>query len=138
MQSVTQILREGFECQNGSLRPLMLLAGLSLSQTLDLLQISKVTFYRWERIQQPDPVASKLLSIYAGYLPWPAWRGWEMHRNRLFRPGQERHGLSTSEIENLVLAYQYRDLLIEENQKLQDQLDEYRSRERAPVFHLVK
>ena len=138
MDSVSQILRQGFKSENVTLKQLMLLAKMDRQQTVDFLQISLPTFHRWERSGHPDPTASKLMAIMAGYLPWANWSGWEIHGVHLFAPGQSSSGVTSPQIENMAIMFQHRDSLQEENQKLQEQLDQYRQKEKAPVLTLVR
>ena len=138
MRSISQILADGYDTTNTSLKPLMMLAKMDIHQTAEFLHVSKKTLYRWEQTGRPDPTASKLMAIRAGFVPWENWRGWEMHAGRLFAPGQLRHGLTASMIEGMVIVRQYKDTLEAENKKLRAEIDEIRGRQKAPVLRLVK
>lgn len=138
MDSVTMMLREGFEGRNQSLAPLMLLAGLNQLATAEFLQVNVRTLHRWETTGRPDPTASKLLAVMAGFLPWPDWVGWEMHTGCLFAPGQHRRGMDASRIENMIIINELNDTLKRDNERLQAELDQARQRPKAAVLQLVK
>lgn len=57
-------------------------AGFSLPHTLELLNISPSTWYRWQ--QQAPPWAFRLLECYAGHLDHLGWHGWQIQNGRLF------------------------------------------------------
>lgn len=138
MQSITHILTEAYETQNVSMRSLMLLSGMNLEQTSKALHVSIESLRRWERSGKPNPTASKLLAILAGYIPWANWRGWEMHGSTLFAPGQRRNGMTSAMIENMIIQIQLKELYEEENQQLRSELEKYRHSQKAPVLQLVK
>lgn len=145
MNSISQILRDAYRGQNVSLHQVLLIAGLSLSDTLSLLGVSKRTFNRWEASGSPDPLASRLLAILAGYVPWDGWQGWEVHGDCLFAPGQSRRGISPSALENLSILLQHRESLIQQNDALQEEihqlrteLDQVAGKPKAQVLQLVK
>lgn len=118
MRSVTELLRDGFAGDLTSLGYLQVLARLSNDQAADLLMVSPETYRRWRSDRQPNPTAVRLLSILAGYVPWPAWFGWEMHNGLLFPPGYERHGIAPGDFyaypywKQLVTEYQRRELQV--------------------------
>ncbi len=140
MQAISEILRQGFETQNVStLKPLMQLARLDYAETADLLQVSIETLRRWERTGRPNPTATRLLAILAGYVPWKGWRGWEVHQSALFAPGQTRRGMTPSIIESMTFQIQLREILEIKNRELKAELDALkRHKPRAPVLRLVK
>ena len=60
--------------------------------------VSAETFRRWRCDRTPNRTALRLLAIRAGYLPWPEWRGWELHGGCLFPPGISRGGFSPGDL----------------------------------------
>lgn len=49
------------------------------------------------RTGRADPAAARLLAIFAGYVPWAGWDGWEVHRCVLFPPGCSRGGIASGD-----------------------------------------
>lgn len=105
-RAVTDTLRDGFAGNLTTLAALQGLAGLTHEQAARFLFVSPETYRRWRTDRQPNPTAVRLLAIRAGYLPWPQWSDWEMHRGFLFPPGLSRHGLGPQHIHLLPLLQQ--------------------------------
>jgi hypothetical protein len=93
-----EILREGFMGNVTTLRNLQLMCGYSNTQAAEVCCVSVETYRRWRRDRTPNRAAVRLLAIFAGYLPWDGWRGWEMQGGYLFPPGFERHGIAPGEV----------------------------------------
>ncbi len=80
-----------------TVRELQALAGYSDTDAARALGVSPHTFRRWRRDRPPKPTAVRLLAIHAGYVPWPGWRGWEVHDGLLFPP-DESYGLGPEQV----------------------------------------
>lgn len=65
-------------------------AGFSLAQTLELLEISSSTWYRWCNASAPG-WSLRLLECYAGHLDHLGWRGWQIQRGKLFTYDLSHH-----------------------------------------------
>lgn len=137
MDTVSYILRNAYYSQNETLTDVMKLARMSLPETLEFLQISKATFYRWERLGKPDSSASRLLAVLAGYVPWDGWKGWEAHNGCIFPPNQKNRGISPHMLEQSVFYAQYLDTLEMENKELKEELAKLKTRSKAPVLRIV-
>ncbi len=81
-----------------TLNDLQQLCGFSLHEAADACLVSPETFRRWRSDREPNPTAVRLLAILAGYVPWPGWQGWEVHRGLLFPPGYRRGGIGPGDI----------------------------------------
>jgi len=103
--ATTELLRSAYLVNltnpSGTLRSLQLLAGYSDRDAARVLCVSPHTYRRWRRDRSPNPTAVRLLAIHAGYVPWPNWRGWEIHSGLLFPPGFVRGGLTPGQVEGL-------------------------------------
>lgn len=82
-------------------RALQFAAGLSDPVAAGLCGVSDRSWRRWRSQGCPEVAAVRLLAVMAGYIPWPGWAGWEMHRGCLFPPGLTRHGLYPGDIVHL-------------------------------------
>ena len=138
MYSLSQMLIQAYDTQNVSIRSLMLLARMDLDQAAEALHVSPESIRRWERTGRPNPTASKLMAIYAGYVPWKKWKGWEVHNGLLFAPGQNRYGLTGNMIQNMIILREYNDTLESENHRLLAELENLQTRQRAPILRLVR
>ncbi len=80
---------------------LALSAGLSRPDAAALIGRSPHTFTRYCRTGTAPVECLRLLSVAAGWLPWPGWRGWWIGNDgRLYSPALE-DGISPGEIEGL-------------------------------------
>lgn len=61
-----------------------LLAGLSISETRKILDISERTLFRWRESGRVPAAAGTLIEILAGDLEIYGWRGWKIERGRLY------------------------------------------------------
>lgn len=66
----------------------------------------------------PNPAAVRLLSIFAGYLPWPEWYGWEIHKQHLFPPGIARRGFLPNDLHLIHLQRRHVEALTAEREHL--------------------
>ncbi len=92
MSLSSALLADGFAGDLPTLRLLQVAAGLDDAQAAAFCLVSPETYRRWRTDRPPNRTAIRLLAIRAGYLPWPTWRGWEVHGDRLFPPGMDRDG----------------------------------------------
>ena len=106
MRDVSATLRSGYLGNLSILPSIQLLAGLSTPEAAALCFVSPHTYRRWLRDRQPNPMAVRLLSIVAGYMPWQGWESWEVHGGRMFPPGYTRHGIAPADIYNLPFTHQ--------------------------------
>ena len=118
MSDISSLLRDAFEGDLTSLRMIQLACGFDLEQAARFCCVSPQTFRRWRSDRVPNRTALRLLSIRAGYLPWPEWRGWEMHDGLLFPPGQSRAGISPG----LMLSTPILHQLVTEQRRVIEQL----------------
>jgi transcriptional regulator with XRE-family HTH domain len=99
--STTHLLRAPFLTEpvnpRRTLRELQALTGWDDRTTAKRLGVPYHTYRRWRTGRRPNPAALRLLAVYAGYVPWPGWHGWEVHDGLLFPPG-ERHGLEPEQV----------------------------------------
>lgn len=109
----SEFLQEGFAGNLATLRTLQLLCRFSLADAAKFCGVSPHTFRRWRTDRKPPLAAVRLLAIRAGYLPWPDWRGWEIHDGLLFPPGFTRGGIRPGE----VMATTYQHALIAEQRR---------------------
>lgn len=86
------LLADGFAGDLTTLRWLQVACGFSTEDAARFCMVSPETFRRWRTDRPPSATAVRLLAIRAGYVPWPNWRGWEVHGGRLFAPGLDRGG----------------------------------------------
>jgi len=100
-----------------SLKSLQRLIGFSNQEAADYCFVTLRTYRRWCTDQSPNPMAVRLLSVRAGYLPWDGWDQWEMHNGVLFPPGYARHGITPGQ----VMAIPFDRQLITEYRRLIDQ-----------------
>ncbi len=84
-----------------TLPSLQLLCGFSNQEAAHFCFVSPETYRRWLHDRPANPTAIRLLAIRAGFLPWPQWRGWEIHEGFLFPPGVSRNGLAPGHINGL-------------------------------------
>lgn len=106
MSDSAALLAEGFAGNVTVLRELQFFAGLSNESAAHSLLVSPETYRRWRCDRHANPTAVRLLAVLAGYLPWSAWHGWELHAGCLFPPGYTRHGLKPGEIMAMPFVYQ--------------------------------
>lgn len=111
-----------------TLHELQFRARLNDQQAADLCGVSLRTWYRWLKIDSPQPAALRLMTILAGHVPWAGWDGWEMHSGYLFPPGYSRNGLSSGHIlarhfEQQLLAHYKR-----ENHQLREEVEALKAR----------
>ena len=98
MSVSTDYLRAAFAGDLTALTGVQLLAGLSNEEAAAVCFVSRETFRRWHGDRPANRTALRLLAIFAGYVPWPGWRDWEVHDGLLFPPGYSRHGISPGDI----------------------------------------
>lgn len=94
----SDLLALGYLGNLTTLRELQQLCGFSQVQAARACLVSPHTYRRWLRDRPANPTAVRLLSVLAGYLPWPGWEGWEMHNGHLFPPGYSRNGYLPGDI----------------------------------------
>lgn len=92
MSDSAALLADGFAGDLTTLRWLQRACGFTVEDAARFCLVSPETFRRWRTDRTPNPTAVRLLAVRAGYLPWPTWRGWEVHGERLFAPGTDRGG----------------------------------------------
>lgn len=98
MQYVTELLHSGWMGDVTTLGQIQLLSQLNDEQAAALCFVSPHTYRRWRSDRQPNPMAVRLLSVLAGYVPWPGWSHWEMHDGLLYPPGYTRHGIRPGDV----------------------------------------
>ena len=106
MDEIDHLLIEGFQGNVTALRTLQLLCRFSTDDAAAFCLVSPETFRRWRTDRAPNPLACKLLSIRAGYLPWPEWRDWRMTNGLLIPPGWAGRGVSSGEVAALPYLHQ--------------------------------
>ena len=106
---LTPLLHAGYLGKLANTRMLQHVAGLADDQAAQLLFVSKQTYRRWGADRPVNLTAMRLLAIFAGYLPWNGWQGWEMHDGCLFPPGYTRGGLRPGDVMALPFLYQLLD-----------------------------
>jgi len=135
MSSVSPLLAEGFAGDLPTLRWLQVACGMSWREAARFCLVSPETYRRWRSDRRPNPTAVRLLAVRAGYLPWPEWRGWEMHGGRLMPPGLRDGGYSPADLLANPLWRQLADVQARELEQLRRQaaqLADYpRTRRRA-------
>ena len=77
--------------------------------------MSTRTYRRWRQHGNPSPTAVRLLAILAGFVPWPGWDGWEVHRGSLLPLGYSKRGIAPGEFFALVF---YRQLVTEQRRRI--------------------
>jgi len=106
MRHGTALLQDGYLGNLPTLRELQLFAGLGTKHAAAACLVSPETFRRWRSDRRPNPTATRLLAILAGYVPWRGWAGWEVHNGLLFPPGYSRHGIAPGDIMALPFTLQ--------------------------------
>ena len=110
-----ELLAEGFAVNLTTLRALQQRAGFTTAEVAEALCVSTRTYRRWRQHGNPSPTAVRLLAILAGFVPWPGWDGWEVHRGSLFPPGYSKRGIAPGEFFALVF---YRQLVSEQRRRI--------------------
>jgi hypothetical protein len=113
----SEYLQAGYLGDLTTLRTLQMLCRFSLDDAARYCGVSPHTFRRWRSDRVPPRGAVRLLSIRAGYLPWPDWAGWEMHNGLLFPPGMTRGGIAPGDV--LSMPYLYA-LIADQRRELQE------------------
>lgn len=104
--------------------PIIQLLRWKRAQVAEALGISPHTVEAYKEQQRNIPLAKlRLLAILAGYVPWPGWQGWEVHRGCLFPPGQNKHGLLPGDIQSQPILYQLTQAQQQERAALDRQLE---------------
>lgn len=98
MSFADALLADGYAGNLTTLRWLQLACGFTTEDAARFCLVSPETFRRWRSDRSPNPTAVRLLAIRAGYMPWPAWRGWQIHDGCLFPPGFERGGFTPGDL----------------------------------------
>lgn len=106
MDEIDHLLALGYLGNVTTLRTLQLLCRFSTEDAAAFCLVSPETFRRWRTDRTPNPLACKLLSIRAGYLPWPEWRDWRMTNGVLRPPGWTGRGVSSGEVAALPYLHQ--------------------------------
>ncbi len=110
------------------MRPLQQRLGLSNRDAAAAVGVFPNSYRFWLRTGRADPAAVRLLAILAGYVPWPGWDGWEVHRGCLFPPGCARGGIAPGNFYALTFWRQAVAELRRENAALQARLAELQAR----------
>lgn len=76
MSQCVAMLREGWVGNLTTLGGLQTMAGLTDGEAAALCGVAKETYRRWRTDRHPPLYAFRLLSVQAGYLPWPGWEKW--------------------------------------------------------------
>ena len=130
MSFIGPLLADGYAGKLTTLRQLQLACGMDDQEAARFCLVSPETYRRWRTDRPPNPTAVRLLAIRAGYLPWPEWRGWEVHGGCLFPPGIGRGGFSPGALLAAPLWFQVAQAREAELAALRGQFLE-RSRRRA-------
>lgn len=98
MSEIGPLLADGYAGDLTSLRDLQVACAFTTEDAARFCLVSPETFRRWRTDRRPSPTAVRLLAIRAGYLPWPSWRGWQVHGGCLFPPGVDRGGWTPGDL----------------------------------------
>jgi transcriptional regulator with XRE-family HTH domain len=122
-----ELLGEGFAANLTTVGALQQRAGLTAAEAAEALCVSPRTYRRWKAGDGVTPTAVRLLAILAGYVPWPGWEGWEVHRGVLFPPGYTKGGISPGEYFALFFYRQQASELRRKVAALEAELERVRS-----------
>ena len=89
-----------------SIKDLQALCRFSDVQAAKFVMVSPETYRRWRTDRTPNPAALRLLSIRAGFLPYPGWEGWILRDGLLHPPGHSGVGFGSGEVAALPWQYQ--------------------------------
>lgn len=92
MSEIGPLLVEAYTGNPTTLRLIQLAAGLSDTAAAEFCLVSPQTYRRWRTDRPPNRTAVRLLAIRAGMMPWPEWRGWQVHGGALYPPHLHRGG----------------------------------------------
>lgn len=107
MSQVDSLLVDAFRGDPATLRMLQLACGFTRDQAAAYCLVSPETYRRWVTGRRStNRTALRLLAIRAGYVPWPAWEGWQVHGPCLFPPGRRRGGYTPGDLLSAPLWHQ--------------------------------
>jgi hypothetical protein len=81
MSQTVDLLQDGWLGKLPSLGYLQTVAGVNNNEAAKLCDVSPETYRRWRRDRKPPLYAFRLLTIRAGYVPWPGWEKWFYNRH---------------------------------------------------------
>lgn len=91
---------------DASARQLQSICRFSEVEAARFVLVAPETFRRWVRDRSPNPTALRLLSMRAGFLPYPGWEGWLLRDGLLYPPGYSGTGFASGEVAALPFQYQ--------------------------------
>lgn len=98
MRDVSESLALGYAGKLPNPKELRRLCRFTPEEAAAACLVSPETYRRWERDRPSNRTAVRLLAILAGYVPWPGWEAWEVHRSLLFPPGYKTRGIGPGHI----------------------------------------
>jgi hypothetical protein len=91
---------------HASLRDLQVFCRFTELEAARFVCVAPATYRHWLRDRPASRTALRLLTVRAGFLPYPGWEGWLLRDGLLYPPGHSGTGFASTEVAALPFQYQ--------------------------------